>query len=113
MLELKADFLTEIKECEWLCHCGNYNNLAFDFPVKIAKDKKTAIKSIRSLDWENICLEHDGDFTVFLHLNHNKEYNQFWNVIVKNVKEVYIENIMGKVHKALSERDLTEDVGIV
>ena len=110
MLEFKDDFLTRVESCEWLCHCGQYDDLMFDFPVRIIKDKKTAIKSICSLDGENICLEHDGDFTVFLHLNHNKEYNQFWNVIVKNVKEVYIENIMDKVHKALSERDLTEDV---
>ena len=108
MLKFKDDFLTRVESCEWLSRCGQYDDLTFDFPVRIIKDKKTAIRSIRSLDWENTYLERRGDFTVFLHLNHNKEYNQFWNVVVGNVKESYMENISTKVGEVLKKLDFPE-----
>lgn len=110
MLGFNEEFLKKINTCAWLKNCGQYNDLTFDFTVKIVKDKKTAVRSIRSLDWGNICLERDGDFSVFLHLNHNKEYNQFWNVVVEKVKESYMEDISTKIVKLLRKLDLPEFV---
>lgn len=40
MLEFNKEFLKEINACKWLKNCGNYEDLAFDFPVQIAKNKK-------------------------------------------------------------------------
>ena len=110
MLEFNKEFLKEINACKWLKNCGNYEDLAFDFPVQIAKNKKNAIKSIRSVDWENTCLERRGNFTVFLHLNHNKEYRNFWNLTTKKVREQYLPDLVEKLSISCEQLDLPEAV---
>ena len=56
MLEFNKEFLKEINACKWLKNCGNYEDLAFDFPVQIAKNKKNAKKNSTLIPIAKFCL---------------------------------------------------------
>lgn len=72
--------------------------------------KSKFLRSIRSFDWENAYLDAQGDLTGYLHLHHNKEYNEYWNEEVTIIKEKYLPPILDKIKKAIDERNYSTDI---
>lgn len=105
---LGKDFINKIINCQWLQMCGIKED--FEYDIEYAKSKKELEKKITSLAWENICLERRGDFTVYLHLNHRTEYDQYWNKEVRIIKSEYMPEIIDKITQALRNKDLSLDI---
>lgn len=100
-MEIKESFIKKILECEWLRNCGSEFDLGFE--VEYIKSRSKAEKLIKSMKWENVCLETGGDFTVFLHKNHKEDYNKYWNEVVIRIKNEYISIISEKIEIAVAE----------
>lgn len=100
-MEISKKFIDQMLECNWLCRCGNEDDLGFD--VEYINSQNKMKKMINSIKWENACLEADGDFTAFLHKNHKEIYNKFWNETVRMVKNEYINNIADYLEEVLSD----------
>lgn len=86
-MELKKDFLENIKKCKWLSRCGEIDNFAFD--VKIL-DKEATLLSINSSKWESIWLEAREDFASYLRKNNNAIYEREWNTHSKKYRAEYV-----------------------
>lgn len=100
---IKENFIEEITSCKWFMNCGVHNSFIFDFKVDFSNDKSTAIKSIKGHQWENLCLNKQGDLTSFLCINHPEKYQQ-WNSVVTMVKNNYMTRLMSKVESMLSKQ---------
>lgn len=79
-MELKQDFIEKIANCNWFENCGHQDFKRFE--VVYMKNKQEAVERISSMKWERVCLEKQGDFTVFLCNNYREQY-QKWNDEVK------------------------------
>ncbi len=94
-MEISIAFIKLIMDCELLCRCGEKDDLGFD--VEYVDSEKKAKRMISSVKWENICLEVSGDFTEFLSRNHKDIFNKNWNVVVRQIKSKYMNEIQTKV----------------
>ena len=105
---LKENFVEQIMNCSWFENCGD---VSFDkFEVVFLKNKSEVVKSIKSIKWENICLEKQGDFTFYLSQNCKKQYNEMWNTEVKNVKNMYISKLSKGFKAGLLKSNLPLDI---
>lgn len=52
----------------------------------------------------------DEEILQFLHLNHNKEYRNFWNLTTKKVREQYLPDLVEKLSISCEQLDLPEAV---
>lgn len=102
-MQIREEFIEKMMECEWLQRCGMIDE--FSFEVEYVKKKK-AEKLIKSIKWENLCLDRKGDFTVYLTLNHREE-RKLWNKMVEKIKENYMPQIREKINQYLLINELT------
>ena len=109
-MEIKKDFLNKLNSCIWLKHCGEEVNNTFDFEIEFTSDEKDMIKSINSEQWENICLEKQGDLSAYLAVHHPNEYNKYWNEEVNIIKEKYFPLIIMEVSKVIQEKGLPQNI---
>ena len=78
--------------------------------MEYIKSKKQLKKHISSIKWENICLEAEGDFAAYLHINHKEDYNKYWNDMVKMIKSEYINIIAEDIMNALDGFEGKDDI---
>lgn len=100
-MEIKESFINQIMKCSWLENCGKEGN--FGFEVEYIKSQSKIKNLINGIKWENVCLEENGDFTAFLHMNHKEDYNKYWNEMVVKIKKEYISAISESLEIALDE----------
>ena len=74
-------------------------------PIKQIKKLQEAEKNINSLKWENFVLEKDGDFSVYLFINHSDIYKH-WNSLANNAKEEIIPEIEARLDNLVGEGKL-------
>ena len=107
-MEIKNEFAERLLNCKWLQNCGKQED--FGFEVEYVKSKKQLKKLISSIKWENICLEAEGDFTAYLHINHKEDYNKYWNDMVSMIKSEYINTIAEDIMKVLDDFEGKDDI---
>lgn len=100
----------ELMNCKWLQHCGEEQNAQYDFEVLHQKDHAKAMKTITSIDWENICLEESGNITAYLSIHNKVEYNKNWNLLVKKIKSEVLPHIVEKIQEGVIIKNLPEGV---
>ena len=96
-MEISQGFVKQIMDCELLGRCGIKDD--FEFDVEYVNSEAKAAKMIKSIKWENTCLEARGDFTEFLCKNYKELYNKNWNVVVRQVKNEYMNEIKVKIER--------------
>ena len=96
-----SNITTKLLECDLLSRMGQQDD--FDFEVKLVSEKEM-LKGIKSTKWENTVLENRGDFTVYLHKNHNSEY-QKWNEYTAEIKAVFLRDLSEKIKMVLGDKD--------
>lgn len=109
-MEIKKDFLDKLNNCRWLEQCGIKPNNIYDFEIEFIDDVKYAVESVNSEQWEDVCLEKQGDLSAYLALHHQNEYNKYWNEEVGIIKERYFPLIIKNVNKAIQEKGLHQDI---
>ena len=107
-MEIKNEFIEQLLNCKWLQNCGKQEDLGFE--VEYVKTKKQLKKLISSIRWENVCLEAEGDFTAYLHINHKEDYNKYWNDVVMMIKREYINTIAENIMNALDDFEGKDDI---
>lgn len=100
-MKIEEKFIKQVMECNWLKNCGKEGD--FGFEVEYTKSQSKVKKLINGIKWENICLEERGNFTAFLHINHNEDYNKFWREMVRKIKSEYISVISESLEVALQD----------
>ena len=94
-MEISKEFIKLIMDCELLRRCGEKDDFGFD--VEYVNSETKAKKMINSINLENTCLEVSGDFTEFLSRNYKDIFNKNWNVVVRQIKSKYMNEIQTKV----------------
>lgn len=94
-MEISNEFLKLIMDCDLLSRCGEKDDLGFD--VEYVDSETKAKKMINSIKWENTYLEVRGDFTEFLSRNHKDIFNKNWNIVIRQIKSEYMNEIQTKV----------------
>lgn len=107
-MEIKSEFAEQLLNCKWLQNRGKQEELGFE--VEYVKSKTQVRKLISSIKWENVCLEAEGDFTAYLHINHKEDYNKYWNDMVRLIKNEYIGKIADNIQMALDDFDGGDDI---
>ena len=100
-MELTQEFLHSVEVCPWLAHCGEEDGLFDCADLRRVADWETVLQNINSLEWENTCLAHHGNFTAYLSVHHPDKYNRLWNKEVCFIKEQYMPAITAKIEEAL------------
>ena len=96
-MNISEEFKNIIMESELLGRCGEIDD--FEFDVEYVNSEKKAIKLINSVTWENKYIEEQGDFTEFLSTNYKELYGRNWNIIVRQIKKQYMNEIQKKVNR--------------
>ena len=67
-------------------------------------------KAVKSIKWENICLEEIGNLTGFLAVNHPDKYNLFWNQLVEEIKVKLIPHVESQLNVLLQNGAITKNI---
>jgi hypothetical protein len=87
-MNLAIEVVGSLKNVDLLSNVGK----PIDYYPQVTKITEVR-KSIRSMKWENICLEEIGNVTAYLAVHHSTEYNSFWNKGVMEIREVLLPSI--------------------
>ena len=99
-MKIHADVINEIINIDFL-----KEERETSLPITQLKTVKEAEKNINSLKWENFVLEKDGDFSVYLFINHSDIYKH-WNSLANNAKEEIIPEIEARLDNLVGEGKL-------
>ena len=99
-MKIHADVINEIINIDFL-----KEERETSLPITQLKTVKEAEKNINSLKWENFVLEKDGDFSVYLFINHSDIYKH-WNSLANNAKEEIIPEIEARLDNLIAESKL-------
>lgn len=109
-MEISQKLHSLLLNCDWLKYCGTMDKCTYNFDVYVLETQKQALKVIRSIAWENTCLDAQGDLSGYLHLHHNREYNEYWNEEVTIIKENFLPPILEKVKRTIEEKNYSLDI---
>lgn len=109
-MEIKKAVIDELINCKWLENCGELNSTKYDFETVFQSDRTKVIKSITSMEWENICLEERGNITSFLATHNKTEYNKNWNVLAKQIKSEVLPQIVAKIEQGVNAKNLPDSI---
>lgn len=107
-MEIRKEFIDKMLNCPWLQSCGNKDKLEFD--VEYLNHWEEVEKNISTIKWENLCIDRNGDFSAFLCINHDEEYNKYWNDEVDIIKEEYLCIIEDKINPILIDNKLSDKI---
>ena len=109
--EFSIDFINKINNCNFFARCGEADQ--FEFEVEYVNSLGKVKKHLKSLKWENTCLEAYNDFSAFMFIHSNKPIDaKEWNTLVELIKSEYLEKLSDKVKKLWIDEDTSEDVWI-
>ena len=104
-MELDEELRDELRQIDWFACCGK--DITIDGAVQ-ESGISSIKKSIQSVRFENIVLDHFGDYTTALFLSHREDYNKWWNVLAKQFKGQYIPQLEKKWKNKLEPLGLNE-----
>lgn len=102
--------IEELLSCKWLQNCGEQQNMPYDFDFSFQEDSREVIKTINSIEWENVCLEESGNITEYLAVHNKEEYNKNWNQLVKKIKLEVLPQIIDKIQEEIAKKGFPENV---
>lgn len=68
------------------------------------------IKTMKKLEWENICLEERNNLTGYLAKNEPEIYNKNWNTLVKKIKAEVLPKITDDIEKQILILGLPKEI---
>ena len=109
-MEIFDKIKKQLLENKWCEYCGTSRNCNYPFEYILVNDVKKVVDGISSIEWENLCLDEIGKFTTYLSKEYKKEYREYYNKTVLELKENYIPLLMNIICPILEKKGLYEIV---
>ncbi|MCR8859840.1 MULTISPECIES: hypothetical protein [Bacillus] len=109
-MELNTFVVEAVLSNNWLKHCGTESNFPQGIGYTYLSQKKIMIKTMKKLEWENICLEERNNLTGYLAKNEPEIYNKNWNTLVKKIKAEVLPKITDDIEKQILILGLPKEI---
>ena len=112
MFGIKEEFIKELENCSWMVNCVSYDLVDFHFDVQIAKDKTEAMRSVKTLAWENAWIGVKGDLDSFIFVNAREELSKWRGDenLIDGLEMKYVLPIASKVEKIMDKNKFEKEV---
>lgn len=104
-MDFDKEFINRLYSIDWFSDCGK--PITFENVERLSTLSKLK-KSIQSIQYENVVLEYQGDFTEALVISYREQYNKWWNILAGQFKSVYLPELSKVWERRLTPLNLNE-----
>lgn len=112
-MKLDPEIYAMLGRIEWFKQCGVVPHDHFDFETESIQSLSVALNGIKSVQWQDVRTEAQGDLTGCLAKKCNNLYGGYWNRLAKESRQRIETEIMPSISEALLQLDSAEIMGSI